>query len=40
MYGEPELEFANSQIEGHVEFIELTLKYFVANRSDDLATCT
>ena len=25
MSGEPELEFANSQIEGHLEFIELTL---------------
>ena len=26
MYGEQELEFANSQIEWHLEFIELTLK--------------
>ena len=25
MSGEPELEFANSQIEGHLEFIEVTL---------------
>ena len=25
MSGEPELEFANNQIEGHLEFIELTL---------------
>ena len=27
MSGEPELEFANSKIEGHLEFIEVTLYY-------------